>query len=71
MKLTQEQIAEYLSDPFHCPYCGSGRIEASAIVFDASPSQHISCASCGRGWTDVLRVVEIEEDEQPTEAKGE
>ena len=64
MKLTPDQIAEYLSDPFHCPYCGSGAIEGDAIEFDASPSQYIYCTSCNRGWTDVLRVVEIVEDEQ-------
>ena len=60
-KLTAEQIAAYIADPYHCPYCGSDNIEGEVALFDDAITQDISCLSCGRRWRDVLKPAEVQE----------
>ncbi len=65
--LTAEQKQYYLEHRgVRCPFCHSQDIEGASVKIDAgSASQDITCLnkSCGRYWTDIYRLVDIEECE--------
>jgi len=54
------QKAEYLNDPFHCPYCKSDRIYALEFKTD-SFTQSVGCPDCGCEWTETYTLTDIEE----------
>jgi transposase-like protein len=55
-EITAEAKEAYLKSPNHCPFCGSDNIEAGS--YDGS-SQEVRCHSCGEGWHDITKIVDI------------
>ena len=64
-KLTEKQKAEYLkAGGVCCPYCGSGDICGSHVEIEyACCFQNIRCSTCGKEWTDIYKLVNVEEVE--------
>ena len=57
--MDDKQKADYLQSPYHCPYCNSDRIVA--LEFDTeSFTQPVECADCGKQWTDIYTLTDIE-----------
>jgi formate dehydrogenase maturation protein FdhE len=55
--------AEYIKASYHCPYCGSDDLDARGAEFDDNYcTRSIQCCSCKKEWTDIYRLVEIEEE---------
>jgi transcription elongation factor Elf1 len=54
-----QQKADYLQDPYHCPYCNSDRIFALEFKTD-SFTQQVECAACGKQWTETYTLTDIE-----------
>ena len=63
VKLTPEAVAAYVAAPQHCPYCRSGEIQSSDIDWNEPLTLKIECLDCGRTWREVLKCVDIEEDD--------
>lgn len=64
-KLTQKRKKAYVKNGgVKCPYCkAETTLEGGFIEVDAGGCwQAISCPSCGKRWTDVYKLVDIEED---------
>lgn len=62
-RLTVTKKKEYLDASHKCPYCGSEDISGGFVEVDAEGAwQDIGCASCGKHWVDVYRLVDIEEE---------
>ena len=59
MKLTQEQIDNYVANPFHCPFCDSDRIAAEDFNSETN-SMDISCHKCDNQWKEVFELKTIE-----------
>jgi len=60
--LTDEQKKEYFENSHRCPYCSSTSIQAEWMEIDGSVAQQdIYCESCYKYWTDVYRLVDVEE----------
>uniref|UniRef100_A0A6M3M5T5 Uncharacterized protein n=1 Tax=viral metagenome TaxID=1070528 RepID=A0A6M3M5T5_9ZZZZ len=62
--MKQEDKWEYVnSGGTSCPYCGSQEIQGGFIEVDAGSAwQSIDCLECGKGWKDIYRLVDIEEE---------
>jgi formate dehydrogenase maturation protein FdhE len=62
MPLTVEQKQDYIvSGGNHCPYCASHNI--TALIFDGEDGgQPVRCEDCGKEWTDIYKLVDIEEE---------
>ena len=63
-KLTEADKEAYVEDPWGCPYCESANIKkiAPGFTFEVC-SFDVECFDCGKTWTDIYRLVKIEEDE--------
>ena len=62
MRLTEQQIKDYLASPNHCPSCGSSNIEADPLQLDDHvASCGVLCEDCGMIWRDIYSIVDIEE----------
>jgi hypothetical protein len=63
-KLTKADKENYVSHPNHCPYCESDDIDAGqGADFDEELcTVGVLCNDCGKTWTDVYKLVSIEED---------
>lgn len=67
--MTKEQIADYIKNPDHCPYCGSDTVDTLDYGFEgekvAEPFvwNEVSCLSCGKKWKEVYTLKTIEEVE--------
>jgi len=63
--LTDEQKQDYITARgARCPYCRCEDIEGSSVEIDAGyASQEITCLNdkCRRSWTDVYRLIDVEE----------
>ena len=60
-KPNQEDIAEYIADPTHCPICGEENIWTNDGDFTVSEDGQIAasktvCKSCGASWEDNYRI---------------
>jgi transcription elongation factor Elf1 len=65
MALTAKQRAMYLSNPYHCPYCGTEQIEGGNIDIDNCQAwQEIHCLECSKEWIDVYSLTDVEEKEE-------
>ena len=62
--LTEEQKTKYLGSPYLCPYCGSDEISLGKVSADVNRAvQNISCRGCKKRWTNVYKLIQVEEDE--------
>ena len=52
--LTPEQKNAFLVDPDHCPYCGSTDVRAEE-------EHDVRCISCGRLYSEVHEIVNVED----------
>lgn len=57
MDLTREQVASYLSSPFHCPFCGAAgdKIEWDEPIYHGERGPHC-CNVCDFEWMEVIEV---------------
>ena len=62
--LTKEQKQAYLdADGQVCPFCNSSQIEGGRIAIDRDRAElDVKCSDCGKYWTDIYKLVAIEED---------
>ena len=61
-ELTDEQKAEYVKSPFHCPYCGSEEIQAGDRTSDGRyVFQNVDCCNplCQAFWTEEYTITGI------------
>lgn len=62
-KLTAKQVKEYISSGGTvCPYCECDQLEgiAGVEVNDGVGYQGVKCTECGKTWTDIYRLVNLE-----------
>jgi transcription elongation factor Elf1 len=57
--MTEQQEADYIRSPYHCPYCNSRDILPLELDTE-SFTQTVQCAGCGKQWTEVYGVTDIE-----------
>jgi DNA-directed RNA polymerase subunit RPC12/RpoP len=63
MGLTNRQKRKYIkTDGVQCPYCGSRHIDTGRLEMDERVYQECRC-QCGKSWTDLYTLAEIEEAE--------
>jgi DNA-directed RNA polymerase subunit RPC12/RpoP len=65
IKLTLEQQQLYLANGgLLCPHCESRELEAqgNVEVDEAIGTQGVKCLNCGCTWTDIYRLVGIDDD---------
>jgi transcription elongation factor Elf1 len=56
--MDEKQKADYLKNPYHCPYCNSDQIVA--LEFNGeSLRQTVECQDCGREWTEVFTLTDV------------
>ncbi|HEY4364486.1 MAG TPA: hypothetical protein VGN17_26205 [Bryobacteraceae bacterium] len=75
--LTPAQLAEYMANPFSCPFCGSGSLDTDEAMEPHHGSGdgvsyyriEVSCLHCPERWEDVYRLVGIAplEDREATQ----
>ncbi len=52
----------------HCPYCVSKQLEGSELKsVNGDIFRIVRCLGCGMSWTDIYKLVDIEEDESYAE----
>ena len=52
----------YLKNPNHCPYCDTTRISGEFVeVNPGYTNQRLGCATCGRFWIEIYKLVEVED----------
>jgi hypothetical protein len=64
--LTEEQKTKYLGSPYLCPYsyCGSDELSLGKVTADVNRAvQNISCRQCKKRWTNIYKLIPVEEDE--------
>lgn len=61
--LTESQKKEYIDrGGLRCPYCQSKEIgNRGAISADEQPTVEVRCDECGKGWTDIFALTDIQE----------
>ncbi len=57
--MDEQQKANYLKSPFHCPYCNSDKIVAQEFNGE-SLGQTVECQACGREWKEVFTLTDVE-----------
>ena len=64
MPLSKSKIKEYISSGGNiCPYCGGQNVEGGERNSDDSiTTQYVSCHDCGKSWTDIYKLIDIQED---------
>ena len=63
--MDEKQKADYLKNPNHCSYCNSDKIVGLEFKTE-SFTQTIECPDCGKEWTDIYTLTDVE----PIEAKS-
>jgi len=64
--ITKEQREYYLKNHgISCPFCHSNELDSDPIKYDLDPSANIRCGKCGKEWTDIYKLVDIEEAQKP------
>lgn len=63
-QLTKEAKQSYISSGGTiCPFCESKELTGYAITIeDGQATQTIICESCNKSWTDIYKLVDIEEE---------
>lgn len=67
--ITKEQIKKYLKDPTTCPWCNS--TEVYTIDHDRTYNAYLTSIKymkCKKRWTEIYKLVDIEEEEPDDEA---
>jgi len=67
MKLTQQQIDDYIMNPVYCPHCGSREILSSDTDTDwdvADAWRKVQCSKCKSKWTECFQIWTIDNFEQ-------
>lgn len=59
----EERRVRYLAEPGKCPYCESDDIEGEPSA--SRTHLPIVCKACGRRWTDINGLVDVEFHEHP------
>jgi transposase-like protein len=57
--MDEKQKADYLKSPNRCPYCKSDKIVGQEFKTE-SFMQTIECPDCGKQWTDVYTLTDVE-----------
>jgi len=57
--MDEKQKAGYLKSPNRCPYCNSDKIVGQEFKTESS-TQIIECPDCGKQWTDVYTLTDVE-----------
>lgn len=62
-KLTEAEKKRYVEERYcHCPYCDCTSLDVDDPEYGLNEiSQDMYCQDCGRSWTDVYRLVAVEE----------
>lgn len=64
-QLTDEQKRQHIENGgWRCPYCGSNNVEGDRYPDpDGSEMRHgMECNTCGRRWTNIFAISDIEEE---------
>ena len=62
--MNDQQKKEYLEHPNTCPYCESEDISGGVMQVDGTGAwQTIECRGCFKKWTDIYKLVDVEEDD--------
>lgn len=61
--MTDEQKQKYLEHHgVLCPFCESSDIVGDSVDIDeGGVTQYVTCSACGKGWTDVYKLTNVEE----------
>jgi len=63
IQLTERQVEKYISDPGHCPKCGSEHIVGDFFQADGIIAwQTVECSGCGFTWDDEYDLTGISYD---------
>lgn len=67
MKFSEaERRQRYVGNPYFCPWCEHGAIEATKIeAFENMVYQWVRCDKCEKEWHDIYELVGFEEIEVP------
>lgn len=58
--LPAKAVIKYISEPDHCPFCGSDDIEGDRMeIMGTSAYQPIKCNKCGKKWDDIYKLTGI------------
>ena len=57
--MDEKQKADYLKNPYRCPYCNSDRIVALEFSTE-SFSQPVECLDCQKQWMDSYTLTDVE-----------
>lgn len=61
-KLSKQKIKTYISNNNVCPYCGEENLSGDFFnTEDGIATQTVVCADCGKEWTDIYKLVNIQE----------
>lgn len=64
MRMNKKQIAKYLKNPDHCPYCGGEDFDAIDYGFEKELDPFVWSklyCICGKKWTEIYTLKTIEE----------
>lgn len=63
--MSKQKTAEYISNPTHCPFCGSDNIYAMMNYgFESNYVWSEQKCECGKMWKDIYTLTKIEEIKQ-------
>ena len=62
--MTEQDKKDYLENPFHCPFCKKGNIDADHIETTYNGAyQSVRCPDCKKRWNDMYELTDMEEIE--------
>ena len=68
MKLTQQQIDDYIMNPVYCPHCGSREILSNNDTdtdWDVADAwRNVKCSKCNSKWVECFQIWTIDNFEQ-------
>ncbi len=60
--MTEVQSKSYITNPTHCPHCGSNYISGEFIEVNSGyKNQRVSCEKCGRIWMEIYKLIDVED----------
>ena len=62
MEITKKMEKEYLEHGGQrCPVCGSDKVSSGNVEIDGSQGYaNVDCGNCGATWTDIFKLVGID-----------
>jgi transcription elongation factor Elf1 len=62
--ITEKQKAAYLKNPNRCIFCKSTELSVEGgEVNDKSYYEYVLCDKCGKSWTDIYTLTDLEVEE--------